>query len=179
MAFIRLDTISSYVLQMGQVLGISLEDYALLPEKTGQFADRVKTGNLGQNQGPMQKIFFAATYPCKITWLNYYVTLQSTTQVSTNIVIQQFRQMLTFKAPQKADQNLAIITKPSSVKKFYNAGPRCCGTSDLSFPASTMRQRSEVRLTRSTPTLISLWWPRGSMSPSSCSGTSSAGRFKT
>ena len=35
---------------MGQVLGISLEDYALLPEKTGQFGDRVKTGNLGQNQ---------------------------------------------------------------------------------------------------------------------------------
>ena len=58
MAFIRLDTISSCGLQMGQVLGSSLEDYALLPEKTGQFADRVKTGNLGQNQGPMQKIFF-------------------------------------------------------------------------------------------------------------------------
>ena len=43
--------------------------------------------------------------------------------ISTNIVKQQFRQMLTFKAPQKADQNVAIITKPSSVKKFYNAGP--------------------------------------------------------
>ena len=35
---------------MGQVLGISLEDYALLNEKTGPFADRAKTGNLGQNQ---------------------------------------------------------------------------------------------------------------------------------
>jgi len=35
---------------MGQVLGISLEEYALMSEKTGQYADRVKTGNLGQNQ---------------------------------------------------------------------------------------------------------------------------------
>ena len=35
---------------MGTLLGISLEDYALLPEKVGRFADRVKTGNLGQNQ---------------------------------------------------------------------------------------------------------------------------------
>jgi hypothetical protein len=35
---------------MGQVLGISLEEYALLSEKTGRYADRARTGNLGQNQ---------------------------------------------------------------------------------------------------------------------------------
>jgi hypothetical protein len=35
---------------MGKVLGVSLEEYALMEEKSGAFADRAKTGNLGRNQ---------------------------------------------------------------------------------------------------------------------------------
>lgn len=37
---------------MGEILGISLEDYAMMNPKTGSYKDRFKTGNLGQNQVP-------------------------------------------------------------------------------------------------------------------------------